>query len=79
LPFERGKIRPPREVRTRTRAQKALCSPRITSLMSLSASPRASAGSKTRNPVLCASALTRLFWAFGALLLLWTTVFWALY
>jgi hypothetical protein len=47
--------------------------------MSLSASPRASAGAKTRNPVLCASALTRLIWAFGALLLLWTTVFWALH
>jgi hypothetical protein len=56
-----------------------LALPRITSLMSLSASPRASAGANTRNPVLCASALARLFWAFGALLLLWTTVFWALH
>jgi cell division septal protein FtsQ len=47
--------------------------------MSRSASPRASASAKTRNPVLCASALARLLWAFGALLLLWTTVFWALH
>ncbi|MER2516319.1 MAG: hypothetical protein ABTR92_07940 [Candidatus Accumulibacter phosphatis] len=47
--------------------------------MSRSASPRASASAKVRNPVLCASALARLLGAFCALLLLWTMVFWALH
>ncbi|HRE69009.1 MAG: hypothetical protein JNM54_01650 [Candidatus Accumulibacter sp.] len=47
--------------------------------MSRPASPSASASAKNPNPVLCASALARLLWAAGALLLLWMTVFWALH
>ncbi len=30
------------------------------------------------DPVLCASAASRLIWATGALVLLWTSVLWAL-
>ncbi|MEF8703608.1 MAG: hypothetical protein V5B32_10205 [Candidatus Accumulibacter sp. UW26] len=30
------------------------------------------------NPVLCASAASRLVWAAGALVMLWTAVLWAL-
>ncbi|MEF8713256.1 MAG: hypothetical protein V5B39_06745 [Accumulibacter sp.] len=30
------------------------------------------------DPVLCSSTAIRLLWAFAALLLLWTTVLWAL-
>jgi hypothetical protein len=30
------------------------------------------------NPVLCASAASRLIWAGAALVMLWTTVLWAL-
>jgi cell division septal protein FtsQ len=40
--------------------------------------PRHSARNPQANPVLCASAAARLIWAAGALVLLWTTVLWAL-
>jgi hypothetical protein len=30
------------------------------------------------NPMLCAGALSRLFWSSGALALLWLSVYWAL-
>jgi hypothetical protein len=37
-----------------------------------------SAGIAKRNSILCASAAARLIWAVAALVLLWTTVLWAL-
>ncbi|MCB1931375.1 hypothetical protein [Accumulibacter sp.] len=50
--------------------------------MSAPASPRLSASARSHHPhvpALCASAGARLLWAVAALLLLWTTVFWALH
>ena len=71
LAGERGKIRPPPHLRIPTTS--------LVSLMSSPASARASANASKHNPVLCASAVARLLWAVAGLLLLWTTVLWALH
>lgn len=46
--------------------------------MTSAARPARPPGATRRNPVLCAGAGVRLMWAFGALVVLWTTIFWAL-
>jgi hypothetical protein len=43
--------------------------------------PRPDSAETTRarpNPMLCAGAVSRLFWSCGALALLWLSVYWAL-
>jgi len=42
------------------------------------ARPHRSASADRPNPVLCASAASRLLWAIGALLFLWASVYWAM-
>ncbi|WP_291993098.1 hypothetical protein [Candidatus Accumulibacter sp. ACC003] len=39
---------------------------------------RSSPSATVANPVLCVSAASRLFWALAALLILWTSVLWAI-
>lgn len=51
---------------------------RIVSSMLPPAPSRSSASAPQPNPVLGSSAPWRLLWALGALVLLWTTVFWAM-
>ncbi|MBN8448224.1 MAG: hypothetical protein J0M13_04370 [Candidatus Accumulibacter sp.] len=46
--------------------------------MSSPTRPAESANLAKANPVLCASAASRVIWAAGALVVLWTTVLWAL-
>jgi hypothetical protein len=71
LAAERGKIRPRPQTVTIHFSRPSLP-------MSSPTRPAESASLATANPVLCASAASRVIWAAGALVVLWTTVLWAL-
>jgi hypothetical protein len=71
LAAERGKIRPPPQTATIHFSRPSLP-------MSSPTRPAESANLAKANPVLCASAASRVIWAAGALVVLWTTVLWAL-